>query len=209
MFVQNHMTERTVTTTPDTAVSAAAEAMDTHRVHQLPVIDEGGRLVGIVTDRDVRSAIGYERSNRTDLKVEEIMTCEPRTVGLADTLEDALDILSSASFNALPVVQHGRVVGIITKQDVLRAFHHLLGLDQPGRRVEVALPHGLDDIAAVLRVLGSDDNITCMVAARLRTDGDEPVLFIRTGADYYSTIERKLRDHGVILLSPERAPCPD
>ena len=204
MFVQNHMTPRPRTVLPQTSVEAAARIMKETGFHQLLVVDGQHNLLGIVTDRDLRSATGYDPSAHVDLRVEEIMTHEAECIRQDALLEDALTVLCRRRFNALPVVCNRRVVGIITKQDILTAFHDLLGLDQPGSRVEVAIPNGTADIAVAMQALNGDDKITAVLAARLRRDGDEPVLYIRTRAVNPQPLERQLRSGGVILLVPEK-----
>lgn len=205
MFVENHMTSKPTTVPPETSVRAASRILTETGFHQLPVVDACDNLIGIVTDRDLRSATVYDPSAHVDLRVEEIMTHDTECIRQDATLEDALTVLCRRRFNALPVVCNRRVVGIITKQDILMAFHDLLGLDQPGSRVEVAIPNGTADIAIAMQALDGDDKITAVLAARLRRDGDEPVLYIRTRAVNPQSLERQLRSRRVILLVPEKS----
>jgi acetoin utilization protein AcuB len=204
MFVQNHMTRAPHTLPPDATVSHAARLMDEHRVHQLPVIDSNRRLIAIVTDRDVRSACGYDAAAQANLTVDEIMTHDPKVIGPGATLEEALGILCAERFNALPVVNGGELVGILTRSDILRAFRDLLGLDHPGRRIEVALPEGMRSVVELVGGLTDEDQITAVIAARLRDDGDEPILYLRTRSMAPGQVERRLRARGAILLAPER-----
>ena len=120
MFVQNHMTPRPRTVLPQTSVEAAARIMKETGFHQLPVVDGQHNLLGIVTDRDLRSATGYDPSAHVDLRVEEIMTHEAECIRQDATLEDALTLLCRRRFNALPVVCNRRVVGIILDADFYR-----------------------------------------------------------------------------------------
>lgn len=205
MFVQNHMTRDPHVLPPDATAAQAARLMEEHRVHQLPVVDQNRNLIGIVTDRDVRSASGYDASTRASLTVEEIMTPDPRQVSPAATLEEALAILCAERFNALPVVGGGRLVGILTRSDILKAFSDLLGLHQPGRRIEVALPEGMRSVTELVGGLTDEDQITTVVAARMRGDGQEPVLYLRTRSMTPGQVERRLRARGAILLAPERS----
>ena len=150
MFVQNHMTSPAIAVNPDTSVKDAAEILRRKSFHQLPVTDTQSNLLGIVTDRDIRSATAYDAAAHADLAVEEIMTPDPESIEQDAPLEDALRVLHARQFNAIPVVDHRRLVGIITRHDILAAFHSLLGLDEPGSRIEVAIPLGSPDIANAL-----------------------------------------------------------
>ncbi|MGW8188166.1 MAG: CBS domain-containing protein, partial [Desulfobacterales bacterium] len=90
MFVSRSMTQKVITTVPEASVFDAYEKMSQHRIRHLPVIDADGRLIGIVTDRDIRSALPYsmikdpvrtaETEKVKDLKVMDIMTTDPKTI---------------------------------------------------------------------------------------------------------------------------------
>jgi acetoin utilization protein AcuB len=203
MFVENHMTANPQCTSPRATPADAAGKMRELCVHQLPVVDDARRLIGIITDRDVRSASGYDPQARADLRVEDIMTPDPQCIAANAPLEDAVVVLSAGRFNALPVLRDTVLVGIISREDVLRAFCELLGLDRSGRRIEVALPNGVADIASAVNALDETDRISSLIVARLRADGDEPVLYMRSRANRHCEVERKLRAQGLILLMPE------
>lgn len=204
MFVQNHMTRSPLTVQGEDPVEKAAGLMQERRIHQLPVTDDQGNLAGIVTDRDIRSAVGYDRTAASGLRVNEVMTANPVTIEASATLEEALNLLCSHRFGALPVVRRGRLVGIVTQHDLLQALRDLLGLSWGGTRVEVAIPGGPQDAARALEVLAEEDQVISVVAARLRTDGSEPVLYLRTALSSGWPLERKLRRAGAILLAPQK-----
>ena len=206
MFVQNHMTPNPQTIEAGATVSAAREMLKTGRFHQLPVVDNNHNLLGMVTDRDIRSAVGYGDGGELDLRVEDIMTAEPIGIEQHKTIEEAVSLLCEHRFGALPIMRGKKLVGIITRSDILGAFLDLLGLDEPGTRIEVAIPNGAADVALVMGALGEEDEITSVIAARLRTDGAEPVLYIRTRTRNPWHLERRLRLSGAILLATESAP---
>lgn len=205
VFVQNHMTADPRTVAPRTPVSEAWEILRDGGFHQLPVVDGNRNLIGIVTDRDIRSAVGYDAKGRADLRVEDIMTSAPVCIEPDQTIEEALLMLSQHHFGALPVMRGDALVGIISQSDLLRAFHNLLGLDNPGTRIEVAIPNGASDVAEVLASLTDEDQISSMIVARLRTDGEEPILYLRTRGGRPWGLQSRLRSRGAILLAPESA----
>ncbi len=206
MFIENHMTLNPQTVRPNTLVAEALGSLQHGRFHHLPVVDDAGRLVGIITDRDFRSAVGYDQHVRANLRVEEIMSTDVVTVRRDAPLEEAIRLFFEHRVGALPVVQGQQLVGIITKHDIMKAARDWLGLDRAGRRIEVAIPLGVSDIVHALSALSDDDEIYSLVAARLRTDGREPVLYIRTANSNAPIVERKLRQRGAILLAPEKPP---
>jgi len=130
MTVREYMTPNPVTVSPQTPVSEAAERMKQGQFRRLPVM-QGDELVGIVTDRDLKEAmpsdatalsiweIGYLIARLT---VGEIMTKQPLTVADTLPLQAAAKILLEAKVGGLPVMHGGKLVGVITVTDVLRAF---------------------------------------------------------------------------------------
>ena len=101
----------------------------------MPVVDAAGRLVGIVTDRDVRRALPSplmdadptERDAMVDnTPVSRVMTREPLTVEPGSPLTAAVRLICERKIGALPVVDDGRLVGIFTQTDALRAFLDVL-----------------------------------------------------------------------------------
>lgn len=209
MFVADYMTSNVVTVSSESPLAVAADLMTRRRIHHLPVLDPAGRLVGILSDRDIRSAVGFDRTLSDKLKVCEAMTHDPVTITPVAGLDEALEILAEGRFGALPVVEGGdaenpRLVGILTTVDLLRALRNLLGLDIPGRRLEVALPHGCDDLARVFKTLSEGGYpILSAVASHLRADGREPSLYIRVPQDAPRGLERSLERATAILLHAE------
>ena len=204
MFVGNHMTLDPVTVRPNTTVVRVAEIARHKSIRHLPVVDDAGRLVGMVTDRDIRSAVGYDPTQHLDLHVEEIMTPDPNTISADAPLEDAVIQMCKRRFGALPVMEQGRLVGIITRHDIVVAMYNLLGLDREGMRIEVALPERKSDLAAALdAVRRCDGELISAITARVRDDGSEPALYLRIAGASKHTVENELRNAGLILLAPE------
>jgi acetoin utilization protein AcuB len=124
-----------VTIGPRTAVAEAAELMKRQGIRHLPVVEPSGRLVGIVTDRDLRQVIFdpaiQERVEMSaealrTLTAQEIMTWGVITVRPDCDIRQAAAVMHEGKIGALPVVDGGRVVGMLTEHDVLRALQDLL-----------------------------------------------------------------------------------
>jgi acetoin utilization protein AcuB len=137
------MTRKVITVEPDDGIFKAQELMAVNKIRHLPVIEPDGRLIGIVTDRDIRSALPYkffkesaseeEKKNFTELKIKNIMTQNPISISPTYTLQDALLMIQDARVGALPVVDgNGILSGIISVRDLLRAFINVLGIGEPG-----------------------------------------------------------------------------
>ncbi len=116
-LVARWMSSSPVTATPDEMLSTIEARMHEGNFRCAPVLDNG-RLVGIVTDRDVRSHMG----RIDEVAARYAMTENPVTVEPATPLHQAARLLFDKKIDALPVLEDGQLVGIITSTDILRAF---------------------------------------------------------------------------------------
>lgn len=159
MFVGRRMTRDPKTVAPDDPLTAAAEIMRASRINHLPVVEEG-RLVGIVTDTDLRNAsLEAGEGAPADRRVREVMKTQVWSLTPEDSVEDALLVICRRRFGALPVLSGEKLVGIITKIDLLNAFVDVLDIDDVGVRVEVRLPRSLarfEELVAAVHGLGID-----------------------------------------------------
>jgi acetoin utilization protein AcuB len=157
MYVGKRMTRDPKTVSPDDPLSFAARILREHRFHHLPVV-EGGRLVGILSDADLRNAsygtMPAEGGTAEDLPVREAMRTEVWSVTPDDSVEDALLILTREKFGALPVLSGDRLVGIITRADLLKAFVDLLDVNEVCFCVDVTFPRNMARFEELIDVFG-------------------------------------------------------
>ncbi|MCK7509747.1 MAG: CBS domain-containing protein [Desulfobacterales bacterium] len=143
MFVSRSMTRRVVTVGPKTSIFEAQELMTQNRVRHLPVVEEGDKLVGIVSDRDLRSALPFryfkegispeEKAKLEGLQAKDIMTRKVFTISPGYTIQDALLMIQNAKVGALPVVDdEGRLKGILLGARPAAGVHQRAG-DRPAR----------------------------------------------------------------------------
>jgi acetoin utilization protein AcuB len=134
--VADCMTRGVATIHSDALARGAADMMRTRRIRHLPVVDRGGRLVGIVTDRDLRQvvfdpAIQARAGDLADalkaVTVRDVMTWAVVSVRPDTPLREAARVMREQKIGALPVVQAGKVVGIVTEVDLLDALARALG----------------------------------------------------------------------------------
>lgn len=131
MYVRQLMSQGVVTIEETATCATAAERMVRERIRHLPVVDSRGRLTGIVTDRDLRhhlfepavlkdvGAVSVETLLKS-VPVSQVMSSPVVSVGADDRLEDAARRMLEDKVGSLPVVEDGRVIGIITETDLLR-----------------------------------------------------------------------------------------
>lgn len=114
------MTPNLVTVRPDASVEEAIELMLREQVSGLPVLDEGDRLVGVITEFALL-AIAYDRRVKNHT-VSQHMTRDLITVGVDDPVNRVADLCIVHRVRRVPVIQNGRMVGVIARRDVLRAL---------------------------------------------------------------------------------------
>ncbi len=149
MLAGDWMSKNVATLTEDTSMIKAARVMKERKIRRLPVVDKDGRLSGIVSERDIKSASPsqatsldvYELTHLlSEIKVKDIMTAKPLRIRPSDTVERAAQILRDNKVGGLPVVDDkDQVVGIITDTDIFRLYTMLSGVDLGGVQLGLRL----------------------------------------------------------------------
>ena len=143
MTVSKNMTINPVTTTPDMGVFEAFELMKNEGVQRLPVLDNDGNLVGIITEKNITSAAADREVSFVEfalllskIKVGDVMTKEVITVSVDDPVELAARKMSDNDISILPVVDNnGKLVGVVSRSDLFRLLLELFGTRHYGIRV--------------------------------------------------------------------------
>lgn len=112
MKAKHLMNQRVVTARPDMAVDEARKLLISHHISGLPVVDEHGRVVGVFSLTDALS--------REGTKVGEMMTSPAISVNQETPIEEVATLLAAKDINRVPVLHEGRLVGIISRADIVR-----------------------------------------------------------------------------------------
>jgi acetoin utilization protein AcuB len=149
MFVREYMTPNPITITTDVSVPQALRIMRDKKVRRLPVLDKHGKLVGIVSDKDLLHASPSPATSLAvwemnellaKLKVKKVMTRKVITVTEEMPLEEAARIMVDRKIGGLPVMRERTLAGIITETDLFKVLLEMLGGRRPGVRVAVTVP---------------------------------------------------------------------
>jgi CBS domain-containing protein len=108
-----------LTVTPESSVATLVKLLADRRIGAVPVIDGEGHVKGIVSERDVVRALAAD-SGVLERKVETLMTREVKTCGLQDAVVELMEVMTRERFRHLPVVEGGKLVGIISIGDVVK-----------------------------------------------------------------------------------------
>lgn len=203
MLVSEWMTKDPRVVSSKTPVMEAMQMMRSGGYRRLPVVD-GGALVGIVTDRDLRDATPSQATSLSvyelnyllsKLSLKEVMQSAPITVSPDDPVERAALLMEEHKISGLPVVEHERVVGILTITDMLRAFVTGLGLKEGGTRVTADLPDEPGVLARVANA-GPPSNIVAVMTSG-RSKGERRKLVLRVVGDDAEGYPERLRADGI------------
>jgi acetoin utilization protein AcuB len=166
VLVKDVMQAHPVTATPEARLPQLVRLLARRGFRHLPVLD-GGRLVGIISDRDVKQSMasaastaeGRERDRLLDeLTAGQIMAREVVTIGPMFGVDEAARLMATRKISALPVTEGDRLVGIVTETDVLQLFVRAMGVLEPSSRVDVILRDqtaGLGDVVLAVEEAGS------------------------------------------------------
>ena len=213
MFVSKSMTQKVIAVRPETSVIEARDLLKQHQIRHLPVIDDDALLVGIITDRDIRSALpaafydNAEAQPESDefaaIKVGDVMTTNPHTVSPEDTIEDALLQIQTMRVGAFPVVdREGRLQGLISVRDLLRAFITVLGIEEPGTLLGILVEDKLGQMKMIVDAI-TEENISfgsILVARHWETNLRAVFPYLLT--NNVSRIKKKLAGLGFTILDP-------
>ncbi|OPX03627.1 acetoin utilization AcuB family protein [Geobacillus proteiniphilus] len=146
MLVEQVMKAPVVTVRAANTIAEALQLLHHHRIRHLPVVDEEGRLVGLVTSQDLREASPSifrlsEQWEDLEKPVGDVMKTDVIVGHPLDFVEEVAALFYEHRIGCLPIVNHGKLVGIITQTDLLRTFIELTGVHQPGSQIEIKVPN--------------------------------------------------------------------
>ena len=215
MFVSKSMTKKVITIDPEAGVLEAQDLMTQHRIRHLPVIDADSKVIGIITDRDIRSAVPYELIKHhqmdngpekpAEIKVKEIMTADPIVISSFYTIQDALLLIQREKVGAFPVVdEEGKLKGILSVRDLLRAFINVLGIGQPGTLLGVLSENKMGNTKKIVDAI-TEENISfgSILVARYG-DKEKRAVFPYLFTNTVGPIKRKLEQLGFEILDPAK-----
>lgn len=212
MNVSKRMMRNPLWVDEDDSMKKAMELLKERGIRHLPVLKGGEKLVGIVSERDIKQA---SPSPATALeireiyylldkvKVKQIMTRRPYTISSTAPIEEAALIMREKKIGCIPVVDEGKMVGILTETDILDAFIESMGVSGPGYRVELALPNRPGMLFEVLKLMNDFEANIVSVATAAHDDPGKKVLILRLETKNYKLLKSALKKGGHEMLSAD------
>ena len=213
MFVSRSMTRKVITIDKEADIFAAQAKMAENSIRHLPVVDKNNFLIGIITDRVIRTALPYDlfknpadedaRKKITGLKIKDIMTRDPITISPMYTIQDALLLIQEKKVGAFPVVDDkGKLTGIISVRDLLRAFTNVLGIGEPGTLVCVLVEEKVGQLKKIVDAVTKENISFGSVLVARYWDKNKRAVFIYLLTLNVSRIKKKLEELGFEILNP-------
>lgn len=213
MHISEYMTSNPITISADLFLPQARRMLNEYQIRHLPVVDRDRRLVGIVTDRDLRSAypssviskgekvLSFEQVEKTT--VADIMTTSCSTLHPDATIDDALIVFDRDKVGGIPVVSEDDVVlGIFSLLDLTAAYRKLFGVSEEGSVLIGVEDDGRDNILSELVTLLDNKNIPLTRLIRLADKQDATKLYLRINSPRPLEVVKLLKSKGFVMLEP-------
>ncbi len=209
MLVNERMTHNPITVREDTSLYDALKIMHDNKVRRLPVLSKEGKLVGIVSEKDLLYAspspatslsvweINYLTSK---IMVSDLMTKEVITICEDCPMEEAARIMVDSKIGGLPVMRDDQLVGIITETDLFKIFLELLGAREQGTRFTLLVPEKKGMLAAIgERITELNGNIVAL-GTFLGEDPSNRLLTLKVQDVDQDDLWPKLEELGIKLV---------
>ncbi len=213
MFVSQRMSTDLITAPPELKLSEAREIMRSRGIRHLPVVDAQNKLLGIVTDRDMRDAMPSKLLAKGDFEamlekvmhhpIEDIMTRDPVTIYVYYTIQDTLLIMRSHKVGAVPVIDdEGCLKGILSTRDLLRAFVDVMGIDEPGTLLCILSEEKQGQLKKIVDIVTEEKISLGSVLVSKTLHEEKKAIFPYLLTNNVARVKKRLLDIGFELLDP-------
>jgi acetoin utilization protein AcuB len=224
MLVKDYMTRHPITVQPDTTVMEAQRIMAENSIKHLPVLDDNGQLVGVLTPS--RFSLTPEKfASLRDFEIIHYLTKSAvkdvmvkgsrlRTISPEATLEEASNMMIVERVTGLPVLDDDMLVGIITQGDLLRELRNLLGAGEDGWRVTIEVPNRKGEFEKIFRSLYNRGwGIMAMGSVRSPRHPDKWYVLVKVSRceDKEELLEalRSIKDQDMLDIRQVELPIPE
>ncbi|MBU1564273.1 MAG: CBS domain-containing protein [Proteobacteria bacterium] len=211
MYISEHMTPDPITVSSDMLLPEARRMLNTYNIRHLPVVDREKKLVGIVSDRDLRSAypssvsskhdkiVAFEQVEKTT--VADIMTTTCAALSPDASLDDALLVFDREKIGGIPVLsEEGVVLGFFSILDLTAAYRKLFGMAEKGSVLIGVEDDGRDSILSEIVILLEQNGIALTRLIRLADKNEAAKIYMRINSQRPTEVYKLLKTHGFSLL---------
>jgi acetoin utilization protein AcuB len=192
------MAQKLITISPSANVLDALNILHQNSIRHLLVVD-GGKFVGFVSESDIRQVMLLPGGN--EVKIEGVMNKDPVTIGPDENLEEAAKLIYHYKLGGLPVLDNGKLVGIITVSDILAAFIEIMGVLEASSRLDIILGENPEAFEQVSRIIKQNGGDIISVGMGSAAEKNKKFYFFRLKKCDVEKIAKSIIDHGYEVVS--------
>lgn len=208
MLIEEIMNKQVLTLQPTHTMADAAKLMKERKIRHVPVVDEIGKLLGLVTERDLKNALPSSLLKDGDTSLyhrtlDQIMITNPIIGHPLDFVEEVALILYEHRIGCLPIVSKGELVGIITGTDLLYTYIEITGATKPSSQMEIRVQDRIGALHEVTKIFANHHaSILSVLIYPDSKDDENKILSIRLKIMNPLPIIDELRKEGFDVLWP-------
>ncbi|MFO7684399.1 MAG: CBS domain-containing protein [Chloroflexota bacterium] len=162
MLVKNRMSQPVITVSPDVPIMDALNTMKTNNIRRMPVVNEKGKLLGIISDKDLLNAGPSDATSLSvweinylvaKITVKKVMSTKVLTVTENTAIEEAARIMVDNKVGGLPVMRGEQIIGVITESDLFKILLELMGARESGIRITALVPDVMGELDKVTHAI--------------------------------------------------------
>ena len=202
MIVRDFMTKNPIYTNPKELISNVKSTMDREQITKVPVLDDSGKLIGVITKTDLKKTMPsnattldiYELSYLlSKITVEKVMKTHPITIQKDATIEEAAKIMSEKGISSLIVMDGEVLSGILTKTDLFKAVVDMFGFRYEGVRAEVEANDNPGELAKISKAIADKNGKIVSVITADGSDVSKRILTLKIIGISKETVEEILK----------------
>jgi acetoin utilization protein AcuB len=204
MRIRDIMSTNVVAVSEETSIHDARKIMEAHRIRRLPVLKKD-KLVGLVT---MHMLLEASPSPATALSIHElhyllakmtvkdIMVKKPYTISPDMPPEDALQLGQEMGYGGFPVVENGRLVGMVTESDIVRLMTRVLGVAKKGKRITIKASRVFGNMQKIMNILDKNKVVLLSLMSLKEPDEENWLIVLRLDSNNAEPIAKELTDSG-------------
>ena len=205
MKIRNFMTTNVIAVSEDTSLHDAKKIMKAHKIRRLPVLKKD-KLVGLVTERMLLEASPSPATALSihelhyllaKMSVSDIMVKNPHAVSPDMPAEEAMELGQEMGYGGFPVVENGKMVGIVTESDIVRIMTRVLGVREKGARIDIRASKEFGNMQRIMKVLDAHRTVLLSMMTLPPKEEDEHWLIVlRLKGESTNSLVEELKSAG-------------
>ncbi len=204
MRIRDVMSTNVVAVDEKTSIHDAKKIMDAHKIRRLPVMKKD-KLVGLVTEHMLLEAspspatalsiheLHYLLAKMT---VKDIMVKKPFTISPDMPPEEAMQLGQEMGYGGFPVVEGGRLVGVVTESDIVRLMTRVLGVSKRGKRITIKASNEFGNMQKIMNILDKNKTVLLSLMSLKEPEEEERLIVLRLDSENAEPIAKELRASG-------------